>query len=407
MALTDTKIRNVKPTAKPQKIADGEGLFLYVTPKGSKIWRFKYRYHRKEKLLTFGAYPEVSLSEAREKRLEVRKQLANGIDPSLKRREDKRMAQFDANNSFKAIALEWHAANQVQWTKAHSAKILRRLEANIFPFLGHVPVKNIKPVELLDVIRKVEKRDATELSHRVLQTCSVIFRYATATGRTEYNPAADLRGALKAHKASHYPTINAKEIPQLWHKLETVGTAEEIRLAIKILLFTFVRQGELRHAKWTDFDFKDNVWIMPAHATKMRREHIVPLSKQVIKLLQQLRKLTGRSELLLPSYQRRKNPMISENAINQVLQRMGYKGKLVGHGFRALASTTLNELGFKPDVIERQLAHKERNSVRAAYNRAEYLPERKKMMQQWADYVDSVIADTGRVVAFKNRKRVS
>ena len=303
--------------------------------------------------------------------------------------------------------MDWHEATQAKWTKDYSSKILRRLEANIFPYIGHVPVKSIKPVELLDVIRKVEKREATELSRRILQTCSIIFRYATATGRAEYNPAADLRGALKAHKANHYPTIKAKEIPQFWHKLETVGTAEEIRLAIKILLYTFVRQGELRHAKWVDFDFKDSAWVMPAHATKMKREHIVPLSKQVMKLLQQLKKLTGNSELLLPSYQRRKNPMISENAINQVLQRMGYKGKLVGHGFRALASTTLNEQGFKPDVIERQLAHKERNAVRAAYNRAEYLAERKQMMQQWADYIDSIVADTGRVVAFKNRKKVS
>lgn len=407
MPLTDTTVRNVKPRSKPFKLADGEGLYLYVSPAGAKSWRFKYRFYGKEKLLTFGLYPEISLSAAREKRLEVRKQLAGEIDPSQKRREDRRMAQFDANNSFKAIAMDWHETNQAKWTKEHSSKILRRLEANIFPYIGHVPVKSIKPVELLDVIRKVEKRGATELSHRILQTCSVIFRYATATGRAEYNPASDLGGALKAHKANHYPTINAKEIPQLWHKLGIVGTAEEIRLAIKILLYTFVRQGELRHAKWADFDFKNSVWIMPAHATKMRREHVVPLSRQVVKLLQQLKRLTGTSELLLPSYQRRKNPMISENAINQVLQRMGYKGKLVGHGFRALASTTLNELGFKPDVIERQLAHKEHNSVRAAYNRAEYLPERKKMMQQWADYVDSVIADTGRVVAFKNRKKVS
>lgn len=387
MALTDTKIRQAKIKAKPYKLGDGDGLYVLVHPNGSKYWRFKYLINGKEKLLALGVYPEITLVEAREKRLAARKQVANAIDPSFKRREDKRLAQFDANNNFEAIGREWHAANLNKWTPKHGAKILVRLENNIFPYLGHLPLKAIKPAELLDTIRKIENRGATELSRRVLQNCSGIFRYAIVTGRAAYNPAADLVGALKAHAAEHYPTIKFKELPQFLKKLEATNTSLQNKIAIKLLILTFVRQGELRQAKWDDIDFKAKEWRIPAHTTKMREAHIVPLSKPAIALLKELKVITGNGDYLFPSHVRRKHPFISENTINKVIKDMGYKGKLVGHGFRALASTTLNEMGFKPDIIERQLAHRERNKVRAAYNRAEYLAERREMMEKWGEKV--------------------
>jgi integrase len=272
-----------------------------------------------------------------------------------------------------------------------------RVEANILPELGNCSISEIKSLELLDALRKVEKRGATELSHRLLQTCGVIFRYAVLTGRAEYNPTIDLRGALMPHKAESHPTIAAKELPKFFGKLTEVETSPQNKIAIRLIMHTFVRQGELRQAKWEDIDMEAKEWRLPAHTTKMRDLHIVPLSKQSLRLLKQLKELTGHGELLFPSQQRRKHAMMSENTINHVLRKMGYKDKLVGHGFRALASTTLNEMGFRPDVIERQLAHAERNKVRAAYNRAEYLEDRKKMMQHWSDFLEAT-ATGGKVI---------
>lgn len=388
MPLTDTAIRNAKAREKPYKLTDGDGLYLLVHSNGGKYWRFKYLYVGKEKLLALGTYPEISLSDARDKRHAARKLLANGADPSSKRKEEKRQAVFNAGNTFKAIATEWFENNKPKWAPDHAARLWRRLEANILPEIGDRPIGEIKSLDLLDALRKVEKRGATDLSHRLLQTCGVIFRYAVLTERIKYNPAIDLRGALIAHKSVSHPTITAKELPNFFSKLTSVETSQQNKLAIHLLMRTFIRQGELRQAKWEDVDFKDKEWRLPAHTTKMRDLHIVPLAKQTIKLLKELQALTGDGELLFPSQQRKRHAIMSENTINYVLKKMGYKDKLVGHGFRALASTTLNEMGFHPDVIERQLAHAERNKIRAAYNRAEYLPQRRDMMQKWADFLD-------------------
>lgn len=364
MALNDTTIRNAKPKDKPYKLSDGEGMFLLVHPNGSKYWRLKYRVMGKEKLLALGTYPEVSLSDVRDKRSTARKMLASGIDPNIHKKEHKRQAKSNAENTFEAIARDWHNANLAKWTPEHGAKILRRLERNIFTEIGMRPIKDIKPTEVLDAIRKVEKRGATELSHRILQNCSTVFRFGIATGLADYNPAGDLQGALKSHKAQNYPAFTANELPTFLAKLEAVETSPQNKLAIKLLLLTFVRQGEMRQAKWEHVDWKAKEWRIPAENTKMRTRHIVPLAKQTLSLLKELQTITGESPYLFPSQQRQKKPVMSENTVNMVLKRMGYKGQMVGHGFRALASTALNEMGFKPDIIERQLAHAERNKVR-------------------------------------------
>jgi integrase len=388
MMLTNTAIKNAKPKEKPYKLTDGDGLYLLIKPNGGKYWRFKYMYLGKEKLLALGTYSEISLQDARDKRLASRKLLANGADPSSTRKEEKRQAIYNSENTFQVVAKEWFDTNKSKWTPDHAERLWRRLDLHMMPEIGDRPIADIKSLNLLDAIRKVEKRGTTETSHRLLQTCGIIFRYAVLTGRIQYNPVQDLKGALVPHKAENHPTIQAKELPDFFKQLEAVETTYLNKLAIRLLMLSFVRQGELRQAKWEDIDPKAKEWRLPAHTTKMKDLHIVPLAKQTIQLLAELKKITGESELLFPSQQRRRHAMMSENTINHVLRKMGYKDKLVGHGFRALASTTLNEMGFPPDVIERQLAHAERNKVRAAYNRAEYLPQRREMMQHWADYID-------------------
>jgi integrase len=395
MKLTNLAVQNAKAKEAAYKLSDGHGMFLLITSTGSKYWRLKYRFAGKEKLLALGTYPEVSLSDARDKRFKARKLLQNGTDPGADKQEKKLEAKYRGRNTFKAVAEEWFEHSKGKWTPDHAYRVRRRLEMHAFNDLGHRPIQEIKPNELLEVIRKVEKNGKTDMSHCVFQTCNVIFRYAIATGRAEFNPAASLQGALKPHAAKHFPTIQAKELPEFYKKLfEEPKVGDITKLAIRLLLMTFVRQGELRQARWDDIDFKDSEWRLPAETTKMRTLHIVPLAKQTIQLLKELHKLSGThpSGLLFPNQQRRKHVMMSENTVNHALNRMGYKGRLVGHGFRSLASTTLNEMGVSPDVIERQLAHMERNGVRAAYNHAEYLTERRKMMQTWADYLDKQAA---------------
>lgn len=390
MPLTEIAVKTAKLRHTPYKLTDGDGMFLLVHPNGSKYWRLKYRLHGKEKLLALGVYPEISLGEAREKRLAARKLITNGIDPTAKKKEDKRLAILNAENTFEAVAREWHETNKAKWTLKHGEKVLRRLELDAFPYIGSRPIISIKPGEILDMIRIIEKRGATHLSHRVHQSCNAVFRYGIATGRAEFNPAGDLQGALKAHSAKNYPALTAKALPAFFKKLEAVETTELNKHAVRLLLLTFVRQGEMRHAKWEHIDWKAKEWRIPAENTKMRERHIVPLAAQTLALLKQLKKISGHTLFLFPSQNRQKNPVMSENTVNVVLKRMGYQGKMVGHGFRALASTTLNEMGFRPELIERQLAHAERNKVRAAYNRAEYLQERRDMMQKWADFLDNV-----------------
>ena len=418
MQLTELKIKSAKPKAKMYRLADGDGLYLQVTPQGRKFWRFRYFVLGKEKMLALGAYPEISLAEARDKRHEARKALANGIDPGAAKQEEKRRAVFNAENTFEGVAKEWFENNKSKWTPEHADRLWRRIEIHLIAELGKRPIADISTLELLNTIRKVEtqkitrgdghlkRRGGTEVSHRVLQTASSIFNYAIVTERMAINPAYPLRDgrALKPHKAKNYPTITAKELPEFLQRLAEAKTTLQNKLAIRLMLLTFVRTGELRKSTWKDVDLEAKEWRLPAEITKMRDEHIVPLSKQAIELFRELHEISGHRELLFPPQQHRKHMLMSENTINMVIKRMGYEGKMVGHGFRALASTTLNEQGYPPDIIERQLAHAERNKIRAAYNRAEYLPQRRKMMQEWADYIDKIAAD-GKIIAGKFRKK--
>jgi integrase len=387
MALTELIIRKSKAGAKTISMGDGNGLWLVIFPHGSKLWRFKYKFLGKETSLSLGSYPEISLSEAREKQSDARKLLQNQINPSTARKEEKQLAKFRQNNSFRAVAEEWHATNLRKWTTEHGKKLWRRLEIHILPTLGNRPISEISALDLLEVLRRVEKLGKTETTHRALHYCTSIFRYAVLTRRMNYNPASDLQGALKPHSGTHFPTITQRQIPEFFARLDEANTSELNRLAIKFLMLTMVRQGELRLAKWGDFDFRAKEWRIRPETTKMRTLHHVPLSIHALELLAAIKKISGEAEYVFPSQQNKKNAYMSENTINKVLHRIGYKGELVGHGFRSLASTILNENGFRPDVIERQLAHMPRDQVRAAYNRAEYLPERRKMMHWWDDFL--------------------
>ena len=390
MPLTDTTVRTAKAKDKQYKLSDSAGLYLLVQPNGKKYWRLKYYFAGKEKLLSIGVYPVISLSEAREKSLLAKKQLANNIDPSEHKKEQKLKNSVNAENSFKSIAIEWHNNQKHRWTLRHAIYVLRRIEADIFPILASRPINEIKAPELLAVLRLIETRGAIDIAHRVLQTCGQVFRYAVATGRAERDISADLRGALKTRKKQNYSRLEAKELPEFFSKLEEYDGELQTKLALKFLLLTFVRTGELRGARWEEIDFKKKEWRIPAERMKMRELHIVPLSTQSLDVLKELQIINGQKDYLFPN---RNKPMtfISENTLLYAIYRMGYHLRATVHGFRATASTILNEHGFKPDVIERQLAHCERNKVRASYNHAQYLPERREMMQWWGNYLDKLI----------------
>ncbi len=389
MLLTDIKIKNAKPLAKPYKLGDGEGMFLYVHPSGSKYWRLKYRFAGKEKLLALGVYPDISLQQARERRLEARKQLSVGNDPAIIKKEVKRQVLINAENSFENIAREWHAHREANWTSRYAGFVLKRLETDIFPQLGSRSIKDISAPELLGALRLIEKRGALEIAQRALQCCGQIFMYAIATGRAERNPANDLKGALKTPVKQHYAHLQEIELPEFLKKLQIYKGELQTKLAIKLLVLTFVRTTELRGATWSEIDLSKAEWRIPAERMKMRRAHIVPLSKQAIVILENLQKLTGHWQYVFPN-QSKPIKCMSENTILFALYRMGYHKRTTGHGFRHTASTILNENNFRSDIIERQLAHVERNKVRGVYNHAEYLPERRQMMQWWADWLDQM-----------------
>ncbi len=387
MSITDTLIRNSKPKDKQYKLSDSGGLYLLIKPSGGKYWRFKYRIFGKEKLLSIGAYPIITLAEARERSLQAKKLLIDNIDPSQAKREAKLKQAINTENSFEKVALEWHHNQKLSWTPRHAEYIARRLEVNIFPKLGFRPINEVTAPELLSVLRIIEAREAFDMSHRMLQTCGQIFRYAIATGRAERDVAADLRGALKIRKRENYSRLEAKELPEFMQKTDEYVGEPQTKLALKFLMLTFVRTGELRGAKWSEIDFVNKEWRIPAERMKMRDPHIVPLSDQTVSILKELQLMNGHREHVFPN---RFKPLtfISENTLLYAIYRMGYHYRATAHGFRATASTILNEHGFRPDVIERQLAHAERNKVRASYNHAQYLPDRRQMMQWWADYLD-------------------
>ena len=398
--LTDSKIKAAKPKEKPYKLSDGAGMYLQVTPTGNKYWRFKYRFGGIEKLLALGVYPDVKLAAARLKRKAARALLDANQDPGLAKKEEKRQQIMRGNNTFEAVAREWHEQQRHRWTDRHANKVLNSLVNNIFQSLGSRPIAEISPVELLDVLRVIEHRGALVVARETLQRCSAVFRYAIASCRAESNPAADLQGALKPPKERHYASLSADDLPEFLTKLDQFDGYKVTQLAMRLLLLTFVRTVELRGARWDEFDLDKKLWRISAGRMKMGVEHLVPLSDQAIDVLKALQPITGRYDLLLPGRTNINKPM-SENTVLFALYRMGYHGKATGHGFRSTASTLLNEMQYPSDVIERQLAHGERDKVRAAYNNAQYLDQRTEMMQAWADYLDSRKTDPAKVVPIR------
>ncbi|MCO5118775.1 MAG: integrase arm-type DNA-binding domain-containing protein [Burkholderiaceae bacterium] len=388
MPLTDKAIRNAKPGPKPVRLADERGLYLEVTPSGGKWWRFRYRHGGKEKLLSMGTYPDTGLAQARERRDEARKLLADGIDPSEHRKATKAMrAERDAN-SFEAVAREWYAKMAPTWAASHGDKVIRRLERDVFPWIGGRPVADVTAPELLVVLRRIESRGTIETAHRALQNAGQVFRYAIATGRAERDPSPDLRGALPPMKHEHFAAVtDAKDIGPLLRKLDGHTGTLIVQSAIRLAPLVFVRPGELRMAEWADIDLDAAEWryVVP----KTKTPHIVPLSSQAVAILRDLHPLTGHGRFVFSGVRDHEKPM-SDAAIRAAMQRLGIPKEIMSvHGWRATARTILDEvLGERPDLIEHQLAHAVRDPNGRAYNRTAHLPERHRMMQRWADWLD-------------------
>lgn len=386
--LTDSIIRAAKPREKPFKLADGGGLFLLVKAAG-KYWRMAYRFAGKERTLAIGTYPQITLKAARARREEAREQLVNGIDPCLQKQRDKRARVAASESSFRVVACEWIEKQRPRWGAEHPQRVLRSLELAIFPDLGLMPIREITAEDLLLVLRKVESKGATDTAARVLQRAGAVFRYGIASGRCASNPAADLKGALTPHVGKNQAALPLSEFPELFRRLDAYQGRPETRLAIRLLILTGVRTAELRGARWAEFDLSTALWTIPAERMKLRREHVVPLSRQAENILRELHAITGSFDLLFPGVRNPRAPM-SENTVLYTLYRLGYHSRATGHGFRTAFSTWANEHGFPADHIERQLAHVPANAVRRVYNRAEYLPGRVSLMQAWADHLEQL-----------------
>jgi integrase len=388
MPLTDTGVRNAKPGTKPVKMFDERGLFLIVTPAGGKWWRFRYHFDNKEKLLSLGVYPDVGLKDARERRDAARKLLANDIDPGAHRKAQKAARQESASNSFEVVAREWYLKHATTWVASHGDRIIRRLERDIFPWIGRRPIADVTAPELLDVVRRIEGRGALETAHRALSNCGQVLRYAVATGRAVRDPSGDLRGALPPPKGEHFSAVTEPDLAaNLLRTLDGYQGTLTVSCALRLAPLVFVRPGELRTAEWADIDLEAAEWRFTA--TKTGTAHIVPLATQAVAILRELSALTGNARYVFPSARSNERPM-SDNAILAAMRRMGIeKDEMSGHGFRAMARTILDEvLGVRPELIEHQLAHAVRDPNGRAYNRTAHLPERRKMMQTWADYLD-------------------
>ena len=391
--LTDTRVKSAKPKDTAYKLSDERGLHLLVYPNSSKLWQLRYRYEGKEKTASLGKYPDVTLAQAREKRDKMRQQLANAIDPVEAQRAVKEAKKVAQAHSFEAVARTWYASWSSTKSPRHAVYVLRRLQADIFPVIGLRPVSELQAPELVAMLKTIEKRGALDIAKRAHQTTGQILRYAIAHGVAQRNPAADIKPSdiLASSAKSNYARIDAKELPDLLRKIEGYQGTPVTRLAIKLMALTFVRTGELIGARWDEFDFTAAEWRIPAQRMKMRTPHIVPLSKQAIAVLKVLQGVTGHRTLLFPGERDHSKP-ISNTTILKALERMGYKGRMTGHGFRGLASTVLHEHGFEHMHIELQLAHQERDRVSASYNHALYLKPRAKMMQWWSNHLEQKMA---------------
>ncbi|MDR3361535.1 MAG: integrase arm-type DNA-binding domain-containing protein [Desulfovibrio sp.] len=396
MPLTDTTIKALKPKDRPYKESDGGGMYLEVAPGGGKWWRLKYRLGGKEKRISLGVYPDVGLKEARERREQAKKQLAQGIDPAAHKQAVKAAATIQAKEqavTFEAVAREWYAKKTSAFTPGHQKKILSRLEKQLFPHIGDRPFSSLEPADILAAVQRAEDRGAIETAHRLVQLAGQVCRYARLVGYVKYDIASGLTEALPPVRTEHYAAItDPAEIGHLLRSIDAYQGEPSIVYALKIMPYVFVRSGELRAAEWQEIDMEAGEWIIPAGRMKMRRPHIVPLARKVVDLLEALGGLTGDGRYLFPS-SFSASRCISDMGLLNALRRMGFgKEQMTVHGFRSTASTLLNEQGYRPDVIEAQLAHGEKNAIRGAYNRAEYLPERRRMMQEWADYLDGLRA---------------
>ena len=396
MNLTDTAIRNAKPKDKDYKLANEAGMYVLIKKTGNIYFRFDYRFAGKRKTFALGVYPETTLKEARAKRNEARKLLNEGIDPSEVRKAKRHNIYSDTNNSFEAIAQEWFKLNKPKWEEETANTKWRRLERNVFPYLGNRPIKNITTQELLSVIRIMESRDSKVLAHKVKNIVENVFAFAISTSRAEINIALQLKGALAPIVSKNMATItDPKEIGALLRSIDNYNTGYDVtKYALKLTPLMLLRPGELRQAEWSEIDFDKKMWKIPKEKMKMKRDHLIPLSKQAIEILESIKPITGHGKYVFPSVRTTDRPM-SNVTVLAALRRMGYtKEEICTHGFRAMASTLLNENvhehGFDSAVIEAQLAHQIRNKVEAAYNRAEHLPQRIKMMQWWADYLDEL-----------------
>lgn len=401
MPLNARQIETAKPKEKEYKLTDSGGLFLLVKPNGSKYWRYKYRILGLEKKLSIGVYPDISLSVARQKHEEARKIVALGGDPSEEKKAEKLAQKANVENTFKAIALEWHEYKRPNWSKGYAEDLMEAFENDIFPDIGKRPIAEIEPLEGLTTLRKLEKRGVLDKLRKIRQACKQVCNYAIVTGRAKTNPFSELASALKAPKSTNYPHLLADELPAFLQALASYSGSPITRLATKILMLTGVRTVELRMAEWKEFDFDKRVWEVPVERMKMRRPHLVPLSNQVVAALREIKAVTGRFNLVFPGRNDITKPM-SEASINQVLKRIGYHGKATGHGFRHTMSTILHEQGYNTAWIELQLAHVDKNTIRGTYNHAQYLEQRREMLQWYGDYVDGLAA---RGVAVNIRKK--
>lgn len=403
MALTNIEITKAKSQDKPYKLSDSGGLYLLINTTGSKSWRLKYRFLSKEKVLSIGQYPHVSLLEAREARDAAKKLLAKNLDPNEVKQQKVYEAKKEAANTFESVAREWHEKQKVKWVPKNAARNLSMLEHHIFPFIGNTAIASVKASKLLNTIQKIESRGLSETAHRALQICGQIFRFAIATDRAAADLSLVLRGALSPVVVKHHASItDPKKIGQLLQDIHNYNGAYLTQQALKLAPLVFVRPVELRSAEWSEIDFTKAEWRIPAEKMKMKSAHIVPLSTQAFNIFKDIRNYTGHQKYVFTSVTSVKRPM-SENTVNMALRRIGYDNtQMTGHGFRSMASTILHEQGWSHDAIERQLAHSDRNKVSSAYNYAEHMPLRKQMMQHWADYLDSLragtkVALTGRV----------
>lgn len=394
MRLTDLAIKTARPKDKLYKLTDGQGLFAVIMPNGAKYWRYKYRFASKEKLLSLGTYPDVSLKEARDRRAEAKRLLERNIDPSIERKKSRIDAYKNTQSTFEKLFREWWETWRHGQTPKHALTILNRFEADVFPQIGGLPADDITPPVVLEVIKRVEARGAYDVARRIKQTCGQVYRFGIASGRVKHDPTVSLKEAIRPYRPEHYPTLNVKEIPEFLEKLEdsNLHIYPQTKLAMRLLMYTFVRTSEMICSKWTEFDLEEATWIIPAERMKMRRDHIVPLSRQAITILEEMKKYSGHREWVFPNQARPRKHMCNAT-LTRTIMRMGYKGHMSGHGFRALAMTTIKEkLGYRHEVVDRQLAHAHGSKITAAYDRALFLDDRRIMMQKYADYLDEVVS---------------